>query len=227
MKFFPPVLFALLLSLVLGSCTVPPPPGASTPPRPSTVIVVHGLYAGSGHVRPLQEALTARGFHCLTPNLQPANGSVSIETLARQLGQFVTENTAAEDPLQFVGHSMGGLVSLQLLQDPVWARRCRGLATIATPHQGTVLANLHGGPAGREMTPGSLFLRNLHARPPSFPVTTFRSTRDLVIIPNISSELSNADNRVITAPGHNEILQQTDLHDQLAQLIRSRDQIRP
>lgn len=216
------LLLAFCLSL-LAACSVAPPVVKSEPSQPSTVIIVHGLFANANHVRPLRVALESQGHRCLSPNLVPNDGSLSIEQLADQLATFVARNVPADAPQQFIGHSMGGLVALQYLQDPRAASRCRGLYTIATPHNGTLLAAFHGGQAGRQMSSGSPFLKRLHARRPPFPVTTFRSTKDLVILPNSSSTLPFAENHLIESNSHNAILQSPRLHSHIGQRIRTRD----
>lgn len=201
---------SLLSALLLGACSVAPPAAAPTAAlrefKPSLVVIVHGLYANANHVRPLTEGLRARGFTCFAPDLRPNDGSLPIEALAQQLNDFIRREIPADAPLQLIGHSMGGLVALQYLQEPKNAARCRGLYTIATPHKGTLLANLHQGPAGRQMVAQSPFLKQLHRSQPPFPVTTFRSTNDLVIIPNSSSVLPFANNQIIPSDGHNQIL---------------------
>ena len=214
---------ALALSwLLITSCTVPPPPVAEAPTfTPSTIIVVHGLYASANHVRPIKEGLAAAGFTAFAPDIRPNDGSISIETQAEQLAVYIDQNVPANGPLQIVGHSMGGLVALKYLQDRDHAARCRGLYTIATPHHGTLLASFHGGAAGREMVANSSFLKKLNAQRPSFPVTTYRSTNDIVIIPNSSSVLSFADNQVISSSSHNAVLQSPVLLTDLARRIQT------
>lgn len=216
-------LLLAFFTFALASCSVPPRPSVAQDNRPSTLVIVHGLYANANHVRPLTESLRAQGFTCHAPNLRPNDGSVTIQALASQLDSYIEQEIAPNSPLQLIGHSMGGLVALQYLQSPAPARRCRGLYTIATPHQGTLLASLHGGPGGRQMVSNSAYLQNLNSQRPPFPVTTFRSTRDLIIIPNSSSTLPFASNQVISSQGHNEILQSPELSGQLTQLIRNQD----
>ncbi|WP_411844804.1 alpha/beta fold hydrolase [Roseibacillus persicicus] len=211
------------LFLLLTSCSVPHRGLVETAPQPSTVIVLHGLFASPDHVEPLREGLAAQGIICLSPDLQPSNGSLPIEAMAEQLDSFLQKNVPSNAPLQFVGHSMGGLVALQYLQSATHAQRCRGLFTIATPHHGTFLANLHTGPAGRQMLPNSPFTQNLNSRTPRFPVVTYRTPNDLVIIPNSSSVLSFAENKVIASPGHNEIVSSPELIEDLGRRIRQHD----
>ena len=211
-----------ILALQVSSCHVAPPPIAE-PAKPSTIIVVHGLYANANHVRPVKDGLAAAGFQTFALNIQPNDGSISIQSQAEQLAVYIEQNIPPTAPLQIVGHSMGGLVALQYLQDVNQAARCRGLYTIATPHHGTLLASFHGGTAGRQMVTNSNFLQSLNARRPSFPVTTYRGTNDIVIIPNSSSVLSFADNQVISGSSHNDILTSPKLLSDLTRRIQAQD----
>jgi triacylglycerol lipase len=214
----------LACSLLLVACSVRPPlNSAQDPAEPSTVILIHGLYANQSYFRPLRTSLVEAGFQTLSPDLSPSDGSLPIEELAAQLETFIRTELPPDTPLQFVGHSMGGLIALHYLKDPSHAARCRALYTIATPHQGTLLANLHGGPVGRQMIANSPFLQSLAPTSPTFPVTTYRSTNDLIIIPNDSATLPFADNQLIASPGHNEILSTPALANDLLNRIRQRD----
>ncbi len=215
-----------LIYCLLASCSVPPPPVTVVPKTPSTIVIVHGLFANAEHVRPLTNALEAQGYTCLTPDLHPNDGSLSIEEQAEQLSSFLKERLSSNAPLQFIGHSMGGLVALQLLQQSASAKRCRGLYTITTPHQGTFLASLHRGVAGQQMTRNASFLKRLHSRRPDFPVTTYRSTTDIVIIPNSSATLPFADNLLIQSSSHNAILNSVELHQDLIQRLQRSDAVR-
>lgn len=218
-------LLVILAPFLLASCTLrEPTPLAEAPStRPSTVILVHGLYANQSYFGPLRDRLVAAGITTLSTDLTPSDGTVPIEELAAQLDQFIARSVVPGDPVQLVGHSMGGLIAMEYLQNPQHSARCRGLYTVATPHRGTLLAALHGGPAGRQMVTNSRFLTELHASAPPYPITTYRSTRDLVIIPNSSSTLPFADNQVITSAGHNEILETAELANDLIDRIRKLD----
>ena len=217
----PRLFFTALAALFLASCaSQQPATSAPVPPQPSTIVIVHGLYANANHVHPLSNTLTAEGFTCLTPTLLPNDGSVSIKELAQQLNDYLARELPADAPIQLVGHSMGGLVALQYIQQHDENMRTRALHSIACPHHGTILANLHGGTGGREMLPGSPLVKELLSTVPHCPVTTYRSPHDLVIIPNNSATLTYADNQIIASTGHNEILSSEELKKNLLLKIR-------
>lgn len=126
------------------------------------VLFVHG-YAGTEHIwRPLRSALTDAGFGHLVAlryNAFRADIHQIADWLVLQARRSM-EATGVER-VHLIGHSMGGLV----VRDAVQNRGLRGLTntaiTIATPHTGTALARLVPGPAARQMQPGSQFLIDL------------------------------------------------------------------
>lgn len=218
-RFFAALLFAFFLS----HCASHPP--VETLPEKSTVIVVHGLFASEITMRPLRNALTEAGIPTLAPSLKPADGSVGIDILAQELKKFLDTRLAPNAPIQIVAHSMGGLVSQYYLEKLGGNQRCRGLYTLATPHHGTMLAHLHPGPAGRQMEIGSPFLQDLlgHSRT-RYPITCYRSSTDVVILPNESSTLTHATNLKFTTPGHIYLTHDSALQKDLIGRITAIDQ---
>ncbi len=78
-----------------------------------TVILVHGLWYGSISLRLLSGRLEQQGLscHCFSyPTVRR-----SIASSARALYRFAAERQA--DSLDFVGHSLGGLVILRMLDE--------------------------------------------------------------------------------------------------------------
>jgi pimeloyl-ACP methyl ester carboxylesterase len=128
----------------------------------SPVLFVHG-YAGTEHIwAPLRAALTAAGFNCLVA-LRYNAFRADIHQIADWLVEQARGCMAASGTgsVHLVGHSLGGLV----VRDAVQQRGLAGLAltavTIATPHTGAALARFVPGPAARQMRPGSTFLAGL------------------------------------------------------------------
>ncbi len=126
------------------------------------VIFVHG-YAGTEHIwGPLRSALTDAGFGCLIA-LRYNAFRADIHQIADWLVQQAHRSMGVVDApgVHLIGHSMGGLV----IRDAVQNRGLAGLAytavAIATPHSGTKLARFVPGPAARQMRPGSAFLAGL------------------------------------------------------------------
>ncbi len=95
--------------------------------------------------KPLAAPLPKVFYHC------PYDWRQDNRTSARKLGDALAEldgvytKAGQTYQLYIVGHSMGGLVSRCLLEDPAskaapWFAKARGLITLATPHYGAPLA---------------------------------------------------------------------------------------
>ncbi|RMH15245.1 MAG: alpha/beta fold hydrolase, partial [Gemmatimonadetes bacterium] len=124
---------------------------------------------------------------------------------AREVGRAVEalrEATGAP-AVDIVAHSMGGLAVRRYLADG--GEGVRRVAFLGTPHHGTYTAWLAWGDGGREMRPGSTFLRELAVdwagvRTP--PALTVRTLIDTHVIPGRSAVLEGADNRAVCCPSH-------------------------
>lgn len=76
-----------------------------------TVIVLHGLWLARWTVEPLRRALAARGYRALAFGYPSMNAD--LDTNARALLDFADK--AGGEGSHFVGHSLGGLVTLRAL----------------------------------------------------------------------------------------------------------------
>lgn len=126
------------------------------------VIFVHG-YAGTEHIwGPLRSALTEVGFGCLIA-LRYNAFRADIHQIADWLVQQAhrSMDTTGAGGVHLIGHSMGGLVVRDAVQNRGLAGTANTAVTIATPHSGTRLARFVPGPAARQMRPGSPFLTAL------------------------------------------------------------------
>jgi triacylglycerol lipase len=84
----------------------------------------------------LRELLTERGFRVLMPQIGRTH---SIEQRAEQLRQAIGRWTS--EPVNIIGHSMGGLDARFLISKGGFADRVVSLTTIATPHHGSSFAD--------------------------------------------------------------------------------------
>jgi triacylglycerol lipase len=85
------------------------------------------------HLRPF---LRERGIEALYPNVEPTGG---VAARAEQLRDLIRHWT--NEPVNIVAHSMGGLDARYLISHLGLADRVASLTTIATPHQGTAVAD--------------------------------------------------------------------------------------
>jgi pimeloyl-ACP methyl ester carboxylesterase len=80
----------------------------------SEVILVHGLWFGSWAMASLDKKLRARGF--TVRRFDYASTAGGLPAHAAQLREFA--RASQSDQLHFVGHSLGGLVTLRMLSEP-------------------------------------------------------------------------------------------------------------
>ena len=139
----------------------------------TNVILLYGFGGLPGCLVPIKEKLESLGYNILIPNL--GRGTKRISVFARRLRIFLRKKEAPliywnsrrlEDlgkDLIFFGHSMGGLVALELLREYPEYRSARVIA-LGTPLRGTNFAYLSSVffSASRDLIPGSDFLKRMH-----------------------------------------------------------------
>ncbi len=111
------------------------------------IILAHGLCGFSrigfgpvtlaSYFRGVPQALRAAGNRVLATRVHP---TASVDFRGRRLGYRIDTYFPGE-PVHVVAHSMGGLDARRLLALPGWRDRVLSLTTIATPHQGSILAD--------------------------------------------------------------------------------------
>lgn len=164
------------------------------------ILLVHGYFCNRGLWWALRRKLAASGYPVATLNLEPPHGS--IEAFAARLEQRVAAletELGDSDRIVIIGHSMGGLVTREMLRRRGGAGRIAKVVTVGSPHAGTMIAYLGIGRCAREMRPGSAFLQRLGAATPPVPVVCLLSRADNFMAPVDSPALSGS--RVITIDG--------------------------
>lgn len=182
-----------------------PAAGAAIP-----VVLAHGYFSNRGYFRPLVRALEARG---VAPIFTPTFRAVfaRIEDYVDELhGEIERIAAASGRPrVVLVCHSMGGLAAREYLRRH-GSRRIAKLVTIASPHHGTVLANVGLGANARQMCRDCAFLsaleRGERERPPAIPVVSIYSPHDNLVVPQETSRLAWAKNIALPGLGHVDIL---------------------
>jgi triacylglycerol lipase len=110
------------------------------------VVFCHGMLAMSmlrrhipeepNYFAHLRTFLSERGVQALFPRVEPTGG---VAGRAEQLRDQIRRWTG--EPVNIIAHSMGGLDARFLISRLGFADRVRSLTTIASPHQGTPLAD--------------------------------------------------------------------------------------
>lgn len=215
------VLLLGLALLFMTSCTTTDPTAeiAVKAAKPKgRVVLVHGIFDTRLTMRPLRKAIVDGGYECLVPSLRPIDGRKGLEPMAKQLRDLIDQQWGPDAEFSVVAFSMGGLISRYYLQNLDGAKRCQGLYTIATPHNGTYLAYLYPGLGTRQMRPESDFLVTLEKNEDvlkDIPITSYRNPLDVVMLPTDSPRWKAADNIRVWSAIHPSLMWEKELHADL------------
>ena len=186
----------------------PPQPSAESPP----VLLIHGYLATRGSVHLLERRLTDKNHVVMTYPLGSLHlGDIreSSRFIAGKVESLLTQTGVAQ--VDIVAHSMGGLVALDYLKRGGGAPHVRRLVLMGTPARGTWsallgLMTVPLGKGGRQLLPGSEFLRDLDSTPlPRGPeVITLAGDRDWLAPPS-TTRIKGA-RRVDVPTGHSGFL---------------------
>ena len=160
------------------------------------IVLLHGWVDNRSIFTFLRRALHRRGFgRVVTMNYSVFTHDVP--RAAARLGQLVErlcEETGYER-VHVVGHSMGGMVARYYVQRLGGDARVHTLATLGTPHGGTLAAHLFVGQAVKQLRPGSAVVQELAAPAPGCRtrVISVWSDLDHVVVPQRSGRLEHPD----------------------------------
>ena len=148
-------IFSLFTSLLPTKHGLYPAPGSHPDPRP-IVVCIHGLYhnrrAWFFYRRWLRQAGFSSCFTWSYPSFGPDFHALSRD-LTRDLRRLA--QTHPQGTIVLIGHSLGGLLIKSVLDHTDIAGRVGLVVSLATPHQGSVLAGLALGRLGRSLKYGS------------------------------------------------------------------------
>ena len=186
-------------------------------------ILVPGLNDDTHILRRLVTILEKAGLNPYPISPQPSNGAVGIDVLAAQLASKIDTAFGAQQSINLVGFSMGGLICRSYLQKLGGVARTRCLITVATPHQGTWTAYSYNRPAFLQMRPGSAFLAELNKDVALLEQVKFISIwtpLDLMILPATSSCLLVGEMMPVLSPFHATLLFDPRILEMIADGLR-------
>ncbi len=200
-------------------------PAVSTP-----VLLVHGYLANKSNWYLVERDLRQAGFGSIHAMNYSSRGA-DIEVLAEACAARAREVMAAagSERIHLVGHSLGGLVIRQAVQQ-AGLEEAASVVTVATPHGGVDLAHFSRLTAptntiARQLRPGSGFLRALWASSQPRPETRFvayYSNLDLLVTGRrammLEPELA-ASNVLVKDHGHLSIVLSRRLSASVAEEI--------
>lgn len=165
------------------------------------ILLVHGYGCSRGVWWLLRRRLEAAGHSVATVSLAPPYTSMGkLVPLLKQRIEEVCAETGSKQ-VTLVAHSMGGLICRSYLARHGIERVDR-LFTLATPHAGSLLSKIGFGQNSREMTPGSLWLRDMAHEPIKIPVISMRNPYDNYVMPQDNQRLPGARDVELPPVGH-------------------------
>lgn len=105
----------------------------------------HGWADTATDIGNLAKAATDSQTAITAPNLGLINTFIRIEPLVRRLEQIATQviNSYPNTPIKIMGHSMGGLICLELLnRNPQWWPQVHSLILLGSPVGGSNIARI-------------------------------------------------------------------------------------
>ncbi len=203
-----------------------------------TVLLLHGFFQTRAVWEIMEDRLRYDGYGVFSFDLggllyrfNTRRPAVLAERISQKIERVCDRYDL--DRFHVIGHSQGGLVARQYIQQHGGHRRVKSLLTLGTPHHGTPTAVLGswmmlGGllsAAPFDLMPGSRFLERLSrdAFPSDIPLTSVYSKHDL-ICPYPFSILrpdpgdANMENVLIKGVGHTELTHDAGVY----RLVRAR-----
>ncbi len=156
------------------------------------VILIHGIWDTKTIFNKMSAHLTELGWCVHSLNLTPNDGSLSLDSLAQQLADYISQTFDPEQAIDIVGYSMGGIVSRYYVQRLGGINRVQRFITISSPHTGTLTAYSLPLPGYLDMRPNSGLLRDLYQDVTMLKRINFTSMWtpfDVMILPSHSSKM--------------------------------------
>jgi pimeloyl-ACP methyl ester carboxylesterase len=167
------------------------------------VVLLHGLFATAGVLRPMRAALERhRGLRVASFTYAPGPGA---EALAVRLEALLAELPSAD--VHLVGHSLGGIVARHYAvtrRDP----RIKSTVALASPFGGVRGAELLGLPFARDIDRESELLRALRLASPERPIPhlSIVAGADALTRSPVAHALPGGEVVVLEGRGHNTVL---------------------
>lgn len=160
--------------------------------RRRPVLLIHGWVHNRSAFLLMQRGLRRAGLGPLH-TFQYPSVTGDLERIAHVLRPEV-ERIVGRSPQEtcvLIGHSMGGLIARQYVQELGGHELVDTVVTLGTPHRGTYTAFFGVGRAVEQCRPGSAYLARLErsARPGLARWIAYYSDLDLMITPAVSAKL--------------------------------------
>lgn len=165
------------------------------------VVLLHGLWRSRHAMEPLARRLDAEGYRTL--NIPYASSRHPLDRITREIREQVRE-FAADEPVHFVTHSLGGIIARILIaESPPWKQG--RLVMMAPPNGGSEIIDWISrkpllrtliGPAGRSLATDGV-PSQLPALPPDLEAIAIMGNR--VSIPFFTKLLGAENDGIVSA----------------------------
>ena len=194
------------------------------------VLLLHGWVHNRSAFLMMQRGLRTAGFGPLhTFEYPPFAGD--LDEIAHRLGPAVEHllSRSGRESCVVIGHSMGGLIARQYVQELGGDRHVDTVVTLGTPHRGTYSAYCGLGRSAEQCLPGSTYIRRLDrtARPSATHWISYYSDLDFMVMPAVSAKLTHpalaATNVRVRDVGHLSMLLSRPLLDDLVHRLNAQE----
>lgn len=198
------------------------PKSSSSQDNRCPIILVHGYMMRGLVMYPIKRRLSKDGYkNVFLFTYSPP--WLNIDDFSRQLRdkvEFVKKETGA-GKVDLICHSMGGLVAINYINNLDGAKNVNRLITLGTPFGGSKLWSFSIGRCGKEMKPGSEFLKKLSVPPAGVKATVIYTTFDEMVIPYEFSKLEGANNIGMNYIGHVGLLFVSKVYKVIREVLMS------
>lgn len=182
------------------------------------VILVHGLFATAGVLRPLRRDIESLTGAVTTSFTHPPGPGIS--SIARAVARAVSA-ISGDARLHLIGHSIGGVAVRYYVQELGVDARVVQTISIGSPFAGARPARLFPAPVGRDIAPGSALLRRLAVGAKQqlrVPHVSIAGLEDHVV-PS-GAHLPAGDSLSVAGCGHNSLLYHPRVVTEVVRRIR-------
>jgi pimeloyl-ACP methyl ester carboxylesterase len=181
------------------------------------VVLLHGLFATAGVLRPMRRAIEAHApAHTASLSYSPYPG---VERVAQRLAELI-ERLPVGVRIHLVGHSMGGVIVRWYVQELGGDPRVVQTVSLASPFNGTERARILPTAAGRDITPGSRVLQRLTERGKrDLPHLSVVADSDTLI--TADAALNRGERVVVRDCGHNALLYHPEVPKLIVERVRA------
>ena len=182
------------------------------------VVLVHGFFASAGVFRPMRARLEKEADAVVASFSHPPG--FGVKRIAQQLADLV-DRIPHGTRIHLVGHSLGGVVARWYVQEMGGHDRVAQTISLASPFSGTRIARPFRVLVGNDLHEESELLERIRARAHEHdvPHTSFIAAQDRVVTPTLSAKFDQGDAIVLDGRGHNTLLFDTEVIDQVVKRV--------